>query len=127
MVMTFCTTRWRTDFRQSSKCSANPIPEKLVALSYVKKCWEIHHINLITRKKVLVLYIPIWFGESYLIKLLNGFSNPCHWPTWMDWSIHATGKIWLNFGFLKVFINLLFDRKIIIVEFQNSDSQFQLY
>ena len=32
------------------------IPEKLVALSYVKKCREIYHINLIIRKKVSVLY-----------------------------------------------------------------------
>ena len=31
------------------------IPEKLVALSYVKKCREIYHINLIIRKKVSVL------------------------------------------------------------------------
>ena len=32
------------------------IPEKLVTLSYVKKCREIYHINLIIRKKVSVLY-----------------------------------------------------------------------
>ena len=35
------------------------IPEKLVALSYVKKCRELYHINLIIRKKVSVLYIPV--------------------------------------------------------------------
>ena len=36
--------------------SAKAIPEKLVTLSYVKKCREIYHINLIIRKKVSVLY-----------------------------------------------------------------------
>ena len=35
---------------------AIPIPEKLVTLSYVKKCREIHHINLMIRKKESVLY-----------------------------------------------------------------------
>ena len=32
------------------------IPEKLITLSYVKKCREIYHTNLIIRQKVSVLY-----------------------------------------------------------------------
>ena len=36
-------------------------------------------------------------GKENFTRLFIGFSNPCHSPTGMDWSIHATGRIWLNF------------------------------
>ena len=47
---------YHTSLYQFVITAVKNIPEKLVAISYVKKCREIYHINLIIRKKVSVLY-----------------------------------------------------------------------